>query len=200
MISVLSYRQYDPRYYALHNEPKGGVRRNYVKIPKKKDLELIFTWIHIMKHMSSQINVILLLILAPTLNQPIFELQTCYLQKNWSEFHQKLIYTVMSDPRTAKYDYDGSFCENLFFLIVFSANPRCTGDTMPWWTTCPSGQYAPVDKMPRWTFGPQVRKLPRPLFFHWHFSHLKGELRRMALFALRTRLRRRFLHFWTKNI
>ena len=34
----------------LHNEPNGGVRRNYVKIPKKKDLELIFAWIHIRKH------------------------------------------------------------------------------------------------------------------------------------------------------
>ena len=59
MISVLSYQQYDPSYYALHNEPKGGGQKELCENSKIKDLELIFTRIHIRKHekdMSSQIK------------------------------------------------------------------------------------------------------------------------------------------------
>ena len=42
--------------------------------------------------------------LQNALTRPIFELQKWSLPKNWSEFHQKLIGTVISDPRTAKCD------------------------------------------------------------------------------------------------
>ena len=42
--------------------------------------------------------------LQNALTRPIFELQKWFLPKNWSEFHQKLIGTVISDPRTAKCD------------------------------------------------------------------------------------------------
>ena len=37
-------------------------------------------------------------------NSAFLELQHWFLPKNWSEFHQKLIGTVISDPRTAKCD------------------------------------------------------------------------------------------------
>ena len=42
--------------------------------------------------------------LQNALTWPIFELQKWFLPKNWSEFHQKFIGTVISDPRTAQCD------------------------------------------------------------------------------------------------
>ena len=49
-------------------------------------------------------NLTLVIKLQNALIRPILELQKWVLPKNWSEFHQKLIGTVISDPRTAKCD------------------------------------------------------------------------------------------------
>ena len=50
------------------------------------------------------LSLTLVIKLQNALTRPIFELQKWSLPKNWSEFHQKLIGTVISDPRTAKCD------------------------------------------------------------------------------------------------
>ena len=49
-------------------------------------------------------NLTLVIKLQNALIWPILELKKWVLPKNWSEFHQKLIGTVISDPRTAKCD------------------------------------------------------------------------------------------------
>ena len=66
--------------------------------------------------------------LAPThgdnlqnaLNRPIFELQTCYLPKNWSEFQSSV---TLGRQNVI---YDVSFGENSFFSNIPSASPLCS--------------------------------------------------------------------------
>ena len=46
----------------------------------------------------------------------------------------------------------------------------CPGDTMPRWTLCPSGHYAPVDNMPRWTKCPGGHFAPETTCPEWHYA------------------------------